>query len=64
MGLATDYCVKWTVLDALKLEFHVHLIEDGCRGVGLNAADVSNALTEMRAAGARLVSPGSGVEAR
>jgi nicotinamidase/pyrazinamidase len=55
MGLATDYCVKWTVLDALKLGFRVYVVEEGCRGVGLKAADVALALAEMRAAGALLV---------
>jgi nicotinamidase/pyrazinamidase len=51
MGLATDYCVKWTALDAAALGFRVHLIEDGCRGVGLGPDDVSRALAELRAAG-------------
>jgi nicotinamidase/pyrazinamidase len=51
LGLATDYCVKWTALDARQLGLEVHLVEDGCRGVGLKAEDVPNALAEMRAAG-------------
>ncbi|HEY6881933.1 MAG TPA: bifunctional nicotinamidase/pyrazinamidase, partial [Polyangiales bacterium] len=34
LGLATDYCVKWTALDARTLGLEVHLVEDGCRGVG------------------------------
>jgi nicotinamidase/pyrazinamidase len=51
LGLATDYCVKWTALDAARLGFEVHLIEDGCRGVGLGASDIPNALAELRAAG-------------
>ena len=55
MGLATDYCVKWTVLDALALGFRSYLIVDACRGVGLHAADVPNAIDEMRRAGAELV---------
>ncbi|HKO91452.1 MAG TPA: bifunctional nicotinamidase/pyrazinamidase, partial [Polyangiaceae bacterium] len=54
MGLATDYCVKWTALDALALGFRVHLIEDGCRGVGLGPDDVPHALEELRAAGVKL----------
>jgi len=55
MGLATDYCVKFTVLDALELGFRVHVIEDGCRGVDLNPGDSAKAIEEMRMAGARIV---------
>ncbi len=55
MGLATDYCVKWTALDAVRLGFQVHLVENGCRGVGLNAGDVQKAIEEMRAAGVRVM---------
>jgi nicotinamidase/pyrazinamidase len=51
LGLATDYCVKFTALDASKLGFHTFLIEDGCRGVELNPGDVKRAIEEMRAAG-------------
>lgn len=55
MGLATDYCVRATVLDACALGYSVQLVEDGCRGVELHAGDCSRALAEMRAAGAELV---------
>jgi nicotinamidase/pyrazinamidase len=55
LGLATDYCVKWTVLDAVQLGFGVSLVEDGCRGVGLEPGDIPRALEAMRAAGARVV---------
>ena len=55
MGLATDYCVKFTALDARSLGFETVLIEDGCRGVGLKAGDVEAALAEMRAAGVGFV---------
>lgn len=54
MGLATDYCVKFTVLDALQLGFETVLIEDGCRGVELNEGDVQTALADMHAAGAQI----------
>lgn len=54
MGLATDYCVKFTALDALQLGFKVTLIQDGCRGVGLNPRDVPQAIEDMRAAGVRI----------
>ena len=55
MGLATDYCVKFTVLDGLKLGFEVHLIEPGCRGVNLQPNDSTNAIEELRAAGAKIL---------
>ena len=51
MGLATDYCVKFTVLDAVSLGFRTHLILDGCRGVNLEPKDAHRALEEMKAAG-------------
>jgi len=51
MGLATDYCVKFTALDAVALGFKTHLIEDGCRGVNLNAGDVDQAIADMRSGG-------------
>jgi nicotinamidase/pyrazinamidase len=51
-GVATDYCVKFTVLDALAEGFEVELIVKACRGVNLNAGDVERAIEEMRDAGA------------
>ena len=54
-GLATDYCVKATALDAASLGFHAHLIEDACRGVELHPGDVARAIAEMRAAGVAVV---------
>jgi nicotinamidase/pyrazinamidase len=54
MGLATDYCVKFTVMDALKLGYRVTLVTDGCRGVNLSPQDSEQALAEMAAAGATL----------
>ncbi len=55
MGLATDYCVQFTVLDAIRLGYETHLIKDGCRGVGLGSGDVENAIEAMRDAGAYIV---------
>lgn len=55
MGIATDYCVKFTVLDALELGFKVNLIEDACRGVNLQTGDVTQAVIDMRSKGANLV---------
>ncbi|MFO0749080.1 MAG: bifunctional nicotinamidase/pyrazinamidase [Myxococcota bacterium] len=53
MGLATDYCVKWTALDAARLGFRVVLVPAGCRGVELRPGDCQAALDEMRTAGVR-----------
>jgi len=50
-GLATDYCVKFTALDAARLGFKTHFIEDASRGVNLQPDDVKNAINEMRLAG-------------
>lgn len=58
LGLATDYCVKFSALDALQLGFAVYLVTDGCRGVDLNAGDVEAALREVAEAGAQLVESG------
>lgn len=55
MGLATDYCVRFTALDARELGFETYLIEDGCRGVELNEGDIAAALDEMKGAGVRPV---------
>ena len=52
LGVATDYCVKFTVLDALGLGLRTYLVEDGCRGVDLPPGDVAAAIARMRQAGA------------
>jgi len=54
-GLATDYCVKLTALDAVRLGFATHLIEDACRGVNLEPGDVVRAIEEMRSQGVTVV---------
>lgn len=55
MGVATDYCVKFTALDAAELGFKTTLIIDGCRGVELKPGDVSQAVADMQAVGVRVV---------
>lgn len=52
-GLATDYCVKETVLDGLKHGFKVVLLEDAVRGVNLKPDDSERAIGEMVRAGAQ-----------
>ncbi len=55
-GLATDYCVKNTVLDALALGFDVILLEDAIRGVDITVGDSENAIREMVDRGAKRAS--------
>ncbi len=55
LGLAADYCVKFTVLDALELGFKTNLIKDGTRGVNLQVEDTQKAFKEMEAKGANLI---------
>lgn len=55
MGLATDYCVKFTVLDALQLGYGVYLYLPGCRGVNINSDDSDKAVIEMENSGAVII---------
>ncbi len=59
-GLATDYCVKATVLDAREHGYPTTLLEDAIRAVDLKEGDGDRAVEEMLAAGARLESRGAG----
>jgi len=55
MGLATDYCVKFTALDAVKLGFETKLILPGCRGVQLKPGDIVAAIEQMRTTGVQVI---------
>lgn len=55
MGLATDYCVKFTVIDALELGYEVYLVNDGIKGVNLNPSDSQLAIEFMVENGAKLI---------
>jgi nicotinamidase/pyrazinamidase len=57
-GLATDYCVKFSALDARRLGFVVHVIEDACRGVNLRHGDVDAAIEQMRSIGVEITKGG------
>lgn len=57
MGLATDYCVKFTALDAVSLGLETRLIAEGCRGVNLGAQDSEAAIAAMTASGVVLIAP-------
>jgi nicotinamidase/pyrazinamidase len=53
-GLATDYCVRASALDALAAGFEVVVLEDACRGVEVHQGDSARALAELRGAGAHV----------
>ena len=52
VGLATDFCVKYSARDAARLGFRTYLIQDACRGIG----DVDEAIEEMKRAGVHIIS--------
>jgi nicotinamidase/pyrazinamidase len=54
-GLATDYCVKETVVDGLKYGFQVFHLDDASRGVNVRPDDSERALADMVAAGAKRI---------
>lgn len=58
-GLATDYCVKATTLDALREGFEVFVLSDAIRAVDLKPGDGDRAIAEMREAGARFLTLGA-----
>jgi nicotinamidase/pyrazinamidase len=53
-GLATDFCVAWTALDAKRLGFETYVIEDACRGIDINGS-VAAAWKEMQAKGVKRI---------
>jgi len=55
LGLALDYCVKYSALDARQLGLNAHVILDGCRGIELEPGDIGRALDEMKRVGAVLL---------
>ena len=55
MGLALDYCVKYSALDARHLGLKTYVIVDGCRGIDLEPGDIDRALKEIKHAGAVLL---------
>lgn len=55
MGLALDYCVKFTALDAANLGYKTYLVADGCRGVELKKGDIEKALEEMQENGISII---------
>lgn len=55
IGLATDYCVKFTALDSVRCGFTTTVIQSGCRAVNLQPSDEQNAYAEMRSSGVTVV---------
>ncbi|CAM3582434.1 nicotinamidase/pyrazinamidase [Vibrio aerogenes CECT 7868] len=55
VGLATDYCVQYTALDAVSLGFKTYVIQDACRGVNQRPGDDDVAFYEMSKAGCLLI---------
>jgi nicotinamidase/pyrazinamidase len=56
-GLATDFCVAWTALDARKLGFNVYVIEDATRAIDLNGS-LAAAWKQMTEAGVKRIQSG------
>jgi nicotinamidase/pyrazinamidase len=54
VGLTTDYCVKYSALDALELGFQTTIIKDACKAISLHPKDEEKALFEMQNAGAKV----------
>ena len=55
VGLATDYCVKFTALDAVKEGFKTYLIKDATKGVNLQPGDVDTAIANMDKVGVNVI---------
>jgi nicotinamidase/pyrazinamidase len=54
-GLTTDYCVKYTALDAAQLGFRTWLVRDATRGIDRHSGDVDRAIAEMQQHGIRVI---------
>lgn len=55
LGIATDYCIKYSAIDALHLGFNVYVIEDGCSGINLKPNDSKDALEEIAKMGVKII---------
>ena len=55
-GLATDYCVKYTAIDAIDHGYTTYVIKDACRGIDLNPGDIQQSYDDMNAKGVILIS--------
>lgn len=55
VGLAIDYCVKYTALDGIKAGFNIYVIEEACQGVNLKKTDTSDSIREMITNGIQII---------
>jgi nicotinamidase/pyrazinamidase len=55
VGLATDYCVLYSVLDSLELGFNTWVVHDACKAINLKAGDEERAIEKMRLRGAQII---------
>lgn len=55
VGLATDYCVLYSVLDSLDLGFRTTVVRDACRAINLHPGDEEKAIEKMRQKGAQII---------
>ncbi len=55
VGIATDYCIKYSAIDAFHLGFNVFVIEDGCSGINLKPNDSEEALAEIEKLGVKII---------
>jgi nicotinamidase/pyrazinamidase len=53
-GLATDFCVAWTAMDARNAGLNAYVVEDACRGIDINGS-IAKAWEEMTAAGVKRI---------
>ena len=56
VGLATDYCVQFTALDACRLGFKTYVVEEGCHAVNLSPGDADKAIETMKQQGVAVIS--------
>jgi nicotinamidase/pyrazinamidase len=54
VGLATDFCVKWSVLDGIKEGFNLHIVKDAVKRIDIDGS-VDEAWNEMRAKGVNVI---------
>ncbi len=54
VGLATDFCVKWSILDGIDEGFTMHIIEDAVKGIDLNGS-LDEAWAEMKQKGVKII---------
>lgn len=54
-GLATDYCVRYSALDACFLSYNTYVIVDACKPVNVSPGDEEEAIREMKKAGIKIV---------